>query len=149
KIVVWDFKTGIKDDKAYKESTKGSNYERQLQFYKLLIEESAAYDGCKVVCGKDIFVEPKKHTTDELHEPAEASASEEAMNHIKALIPAVWTLIQHGVFDTTAFETSDHYKQALSKDLTKDGKQRKNKTKKIFQDAYEAWIIDEAAKFME
>ena len=135
-IEVVDFKTGMKHD-----SDEGSpGYERQLQFYKLLVESKPEFDGYKVVKCSDVFVEPERDT-DAIHEPVVSKVADMDQEHLKLLIKAVWRRIIEGDFDTSDFEGSDEYQAALAQNVTKNGTPRKNKDKKLFQQAYEQWLI--------
>ncbi len=96
---VRDYKTGRayeewKGKDAY-EKIKLHDYERQLIFYKLLVENSRDYGSCKVEKGVLEFVEPQnKHLLDL---PLELSSeiSKEKIGRTKALIEAVFERIMN------------------------------------------------------
>ena len=142
-IDVADYKTGFGYPKT---NTPDPNYERQLQFYKLLIENSPEYEGYTVVSGVDYYVEPEKGTEDTIHDPGRATIDQQQIAHLEKLIDAVWDRIQKGAFDTTAFESSQEYELAVAANVTSSGEPRKIKDKKLFQAAYERWLINEHEK---
>lgn len=92
-VRIIDYKTGF----TY-EATPG--YERQLAFYKLLVERSGEFKGYRVASLADCYVEPAKDTG-ELHPP-----TEEDVRQLERLADAVWTRIESGTWDTTKFEQS-------------------------------------------
>lgn len=136
-IEVVDFKTGFR----YKNDAGNPSYDRQLSFYKLLIESQPEFKGYKVKKCADFFVEPDKDAGGSIHDPAIADVSDLDQGHLKDLIHAVWKRILTGDYDTSAFETSKEYQEALSKNVTAKGKPRKHKDSKLFQSAYEQWLI--------
>ena len=138
-IDVCDYKTGF----SYPGGKPTTGYERQLQFYKLLIESSPEYAGYTVTSGVDYYVEPERGTVDTIHDPVSASASASEIAHLEQLIDAVWERIQTGAFDTSAFEQSDEYARAMAANVTSKGEPRANKDKRLFQAAYEEWLIGE------
>ncbi|MGI6220905.1 MAG: ATP-dependent helicase [Coriobacteriales bacterium] len=137
-IDVADYKTGFN----YPTGSPDIGYERQLQFYKLLIENSPEYAGYTVVSGVDYYVEPEKGAEGAIHEPVRATIERSKIEHLSRLIDAVWDRIQTGAFDTSAFETSEEFAAAVAADVNKDGSPKKRRTKKVFQAAYEQWLIN-------
>lgn len=136
-VHVIDYKTGFN----YPGATPTTSYERQLRFYKLLIEMSGEFEGYKVVSSSDIYVEPKRGGVGELHPAVATDMTAESADHLTSLINVVWRRIQEGDFDTSGFLDSDDYLEAQAKDVTKDGKPRKRKDHRVFQAAFEDWLI--------
>lgn len=136
-IELIDFKTGLNHDP--KRDT--SDYDRQLKFYKLLIESHPRFKGYKVVRASDLFVEPEKGEREVVHQPEVSEMTDADQEHLIQLIKAVWSRIIACDFDTSAFESSDEYKDAESRNVTKSGAPKKSKDRKLFQDAYEEWLI--------
>ena len=129
-VRIIDCKTGF----TY-EATPG--YERQLAFYKLLVERSGEFKGYRVASLADCYVEPAKDT-DELHPPIETAPTEEDVRQLERLADAVWTCIESGNWDTTEFEQSPQYDEA--KEAQTACKTKKEKAA-IMQQAYEGWLI--------
>lgn len=136
-IEVVDFKTGMGHD-----SDEGSSdYERQLRFYKLLIESRPEFKGYQVIKCSDVFVEPERDTGD-IHEPVVSEVADIDQDHLKQLIKAVWQRIIACDFDTSGFEESPEFQEAMAQNVTKSGAPRKNKDRRLFQEAYERWLIN-------
>jgi hypothetical protein len=127
-IVVYDFKTG----KPSGDSSLGAGYIRQLQFYKLLIENSSQYSGYEVLGGADLFVEPDRALGFELHEPHMDTVQTADIEHLQLLIRAVWWRIQNGLFSTGAFNAS----ACLAEVGPQAGKDE-------LQQAFEQWLIED------
>ena len=106
-IRVCDWKTGSKDrlDDAY---------QRQLVFYKLLVEESGLYPGWSVAGSIDIFIEPDFKTR-ELTPARFEDVPDEDVEHVRNLIQAVYWRIQNADFDTSAFDPADFDKKELQR----------------------------------
>lgn len=129
-VRIIDYKTGF----TY-EATPG--YERQLAFYKLLVERSGEFEGYRVASLADCYVEPAKDT-DELHPPIETAPTEEDVRQLERLADAVWTRIESGTWDTSAFEQSPQYEEALAAQTAYRTKKAKAA---VMQQAYEDWLM--------
>ncbi len=136
-IQIVDFKTGA-SSKTYEIP---AGYERQLRFYKLMVERSPQFEGYTVVSMGDHYVEPMKGT-DELHDPFEVSATPEQIEALERLADCVWRRIQAGAWDTSDFEESELYAQALAE---AEKAKPKSAAGQIMQDAYERWLVSEGA----
>lgn len=136
-VHIIDYKTGF----SYPGATPTTSYGRQLGFYKLLIELSGEFEGYKVVSSSDVYVEPKRGNAGELHPAVETDMTADSADHLISLIDVVWRRIQEGDFDTSGFLGSENYLEAQAKDVTKDGKPRKRKDHRLFQAAFEDWLI--------
>lgn len=128
-VRVLDYKTGFN----YPGATPTPDYERQLQFYKLLIEGSDEFAGYTVVEAVDLYVEPERGTADTLHDPARSAPNEADLDHLQDLITAVWARMQSGDFDVSGFEESEEKAAALAA----GGRS----TKRQVQRAFEDWLI--------
>ena len=129
-VRVLDYKTGF----AYPGGKPTPSYERQLQFYKLLIERSGDFSGYTVTEMVDLYVEPERGTTDELHEPIRSTVDPNDLDHLQALITAAWSRMQAGDFDTSGFEESEE-KEAAKREANA------RNAKRLMQRAYEEWLI--------
>lgn len=129
-VHVIDYKTGF----TY-EATPG--YERQLAFYKLLVERSPEFEGYTVASLADCYVEPAKDTN-ELHLPIETAPTEEDVRQLERLADAVWARIEIGNWDTAEFEQSPQYNEA--KEAQTACRTRKDKAA-VMQEAYEHWLM--------
>ena len=98
-IEVHDYKTGkaAKDWKGKDEYEKIKlyEYERQLAFYKLLVENSREFSGKKVIRGVLEFVEPKDKKIIDLA----LDIDDEKVERLKKLIGVVYKKIQNLEFD--------------------------------------------------
>ncbi|MDR2492515.1 MAG: ATP-dependent helicase [Coriobacteriales bacterium] len=145
-IKVFDYKTGKPN--AGKPSRA---YMRQLQFYKLLIEQSYEFDGWTVLGGADVFVEPVDAPGAGTAEPAFFTVDDEDLEHLRLLVKAVWQRIQDQRLDTSGFESSEHFRELRrccvykrdSADGTKKAGDPKAPTTADIQPVYEQWLIDE------
>ncbi|MDR2673000.1 MAG: ATP-dependent helicase [Coriobacteriales bacterium] len=135
RITVYDFKTGKPGDKT-------AGYTRQLQFYKLLIENLPEYDGYTVTAGADLFIEPIKAYNWQIAPVEYTPIGTEELEHLRWLIKAVWARLQSGHFDTSGFEDSPH-KAAVLSGNTKSNGEPKTPKKSELQAAFEQWLIDE------
>lgn len=123
-----DYKTGFN----YKHKNAAA-YRRQLQFYKLLLENSVELPGYRVVDEMDIYIEPEKGSEGDLHEPVREVVSSDDLEHLTKLVEAVWARIQAGAYDTSAFEESELYKSKVAGKSLQKGR---------IQSYYEQWLID-------
>lgn len=133
-VRIVDYKTGF----SYKVS---DDYERQLRFYKLLVESSPQFEGYEVVSMGDFYVEPEKDSG-ELHPPLSVTASDEEVRSLERLADVVWARIQAGQWDTSAFEQSELYERALTQQESERSKADKAR---VMQRAYEAWLVQSAS----
>lgn len=129
-VRIIDYKTGF----TY-EATPG--YERQLAFYKLLVERSLEFEGYTVSSLADCYVEPDKET-DELHPPIETTPTDEDVRQLERLADAVWARIESGNWDTAEFEQSPQYEEAIEAQAA--CRTKKDKAA-VMQEAYEDWLI--------
>lgn len=130
-VQIVDYKTGFG-----KEIPAG--YHRQLKFYKLLVEASPEFYGYTVTSMGDYYVEPDK-TTGELRPPFATTANAVDIAELEQLIDATWARIEHGAWDTSAFEQSDAYELAIEEQ--KSCRKKADKTE-VMQRAYEHWLIE-------
>ncbi|MCL2862523.1 MAG: ATP-dependent helicase [Methanimicrococcus sp.] len=144
-IRIYDYKTGTLQSK-----TPSSDYHRQLQFYKLLINHSPEFDGWTVSGGADIFVVPTKDSGyEKIDDPIFVPVPDADLDHLRRLIQAVWHRIQNGLFDTSGFETSSHMEAVKEASVYKTGDKKgepKTPAKADIQEAFEQWLIDEHSK---
>lgn len=147
-LAIFDYKTG----EAKSPQKQGAGYKRQLQFYKLLLENSPEFDGWQVRGGADIFVEPNRKSNLALAPEEFVYVSEDELLHLRCLIQAVWHRLQHNLFDTSAFMQSEHlqalrassvYKSTSSEHTKGDPKEP---SADEYQSTYELWLIDEHLK---
>lgn len=130
-VQIVDYKTGFG-----KEVPAG--YHRQLKFYKLLVEASPEFYGYTVTSMGDYYVEPDK-ATNELRPPFSTTASADDIAELEQLIDAAWSRIEHGAWDTSAFEQSDAYELAIEE---QKGCRKKADKTEVMQRAYEHWLIE-------
>lgn len=130
-VQIVDYKTGFG-----KEIPAG--YHRQLKFYKLLVEASPEFYGYTVTSMGDYYVEPDK-TTGELRPPFATTANAVDIAELEQLIDATWARIEHGAWDTSAFEQSDAYELAIEE---QKGCRKKADKTEVMQRAYEHWLIE-------
>ena len=130
-VQIVDYKTGFG-----KEVPAG--YHRQLKFYKLLVEASPEFYGYTVTSMGDYYVEPDK-TTGELRPPFSTTANADDIAELEQLIDATWARIEHGAWDTSAFEQSDAYELAIEE---QKGCRKKADKTEVMQRAYEHWLIE-------
>ncbi|MCL2807903.1 MAG: ATP-dependent helicase [Coriobacteriia bacterium] len=131
-IEVYDYKTGNPDT-----ATFDAGYLRQLQFYKLLIENSSEFEGWTVRGGADLFVEPSAKQGGVLAKQRFHTVSTDDLGHLQKLIAAVWHRIQHRRLDCSAFEASPQLAA-----LKASRSPQKPKSAEV-QLAFELWLIDE------
>jgi hypothetical protein len=145
-IQIFDYKTGAPPQRR---ANPDSQYKRQLQFYKLLIESSPEYEGWKVSGGADIYVEPARSLDFKLAQPQFFSVPEEDLEHLRRLIRAVWYRVQNGLFDTSGFKASLHLQNAIANSVYKTASgshqagDSKEPDKSTLQPAFEQWLIDD------
>lgn len=144
-IVTYDYKTGKpKTDK----NGKDAGYQRQLRFYRLLIENSAEFGGYRVAGVANLYVEPGRVVDErgkvgyELAKPVTYTVSDDDVDHVRALVRAAWHRIQSGAFDTSAFEDSEGYHALVESSVSGNGKPKKPDKAKM-QALYEQWLIEE------
>lgn len=130
-VRVVDYKTGS----DYPDGRPEPDYERQLRFYRLLVENSPEFEGYRVVTCENWYVEPEKQTA-EMREPVVASVTDEEVGELTELIDAVWHRICASDFDTSAFEDSQLKEEALV------GVRCKKDKKRALQAAYERWLVE-------
>ena len=136
-IRVVDYKTGFNYPKGKPER----NYERQLQFYRLLIENSSEFAGYHVVTCENWYVEPERGANRTMHEPVVASVTDEDVAYLTRLIVAAWHRIERGDFNISAFQTSEQKLEAESKLAKHSGKVYPKTRLAELQLAFEAWLI--------
>ncbi len=118
---VIDFKTGKPADNWYAKNEftkiKLHKYKQQLNFYKLLIENSASYSHkLKVKNGLIEFIESDEENT--LAQPLILEYQEQELENIKSLILAVWRCIKNLNFpDTSSYQRNVDGIQAFEQDL--------------------------------
>ena len=86
----------------------------------------------------DYYVEPDK-TTGELRPPFATTANADDIAELEQLIDAVWSRIEHGAWDTSAFEQSDAHELAIEEQ--KSCRKKADKTE-VMQRAYEHWLVE-------
>ncbi len=132
-VRIVDYKTGLRHEVSM-------GYERQLKFYKLLVESSAGFEGYTVEAMGDYYVEPDKKAG-ELSKPFMTTATVEEVQELERLIDAVWARIRVGAWDTSAFEQSQLFEQACEQQ--ESCRNKKEKTA-VMQQAYEQWLVETA-----
>ncbi len=130
-VRIVDYKTGF-------DGRPSDSYERQLQFYKMMVELSPEFEGYRVVSMGDFYIEPEKDA-DCVRAPFETTAADEEIRELQRLVDAVWHRIQRGEWDTSDFERSMLFEVAK-----RDQGQVRAKADKarIMQRAYERWLIE-------
>ncbi|MDR2196423.1 MAG: ATP-dependent helicase [Coriobacteriales bacterium] len=139
-VRIFDYKTAVK-----KPDAPSLGYIRQLQFYRLLIETSEEYRGWRLEYSADLYVEPMRELGYQLYEPLLFRTSDEELEHLKLLVRAVWWRIQNELFDTSAFEDSEHYAQVKPSRYNANGTVPARERPSV-QSAYERWLIEEWEK---
>lgn len=130
-VRIVDYKTGF-DEKV------PDGYKRQLRFYKLMVERSPEFAGYTVKSMGDFYIEPDKKSN-AVREPFAISASAEEICQLERLVDAVWHRIQQGQWDTSAFEQSERYAEAVAE---REHVRSKADKASIMQRAYEQWLIE-------
>lgn len=136
-VRVIDYKTGF----SYPTGKPTRSYERQLQFYRLLIESSAEFAGYRVLSCEDWYVEPER--SDEqprMHEPVVAAVSDEDIEYLTTLMNAAWHCIVRGDFNISQFSASIQKAQAES-ELAAMKRPSKKAREEALQIAFEDWLI--------
>jgi RecB family exonuclease len=142
-LTIYDYKTGT----VKRASELGSGYLRQLQFYKLLLENKEEFAGWKVVGGADIYVEPDTKNNFALAPEEFIFTGDEESEHLQALIAAVWNRLQSSLIDTSDFLLSEELAvlKAQSVYKTNSGNHQRGDLKEPsteeYQRAYEQWLI--------
>ena len=132
-IRVVDYKTG----QSYPEGEPDPGYERQLRFYRLLLESSPEYSDYRVVSCENWYVEPERKTG-QMHDPFGISVTDEALADLNALVNAVWHRLCRADFDTSGFEESKLKAEAVAK----GGKKKADRLREL-QRAYDRWLIEQ------
>ncbi|MBE6463916.1 MAG: ATP-dependent helicase [Eggerthellaceae bacterium] len=136
-IRVVDYKTGF----GYPTGKPDRSYERQLQFYRLLIENSPEFFGYRVISCEDWYVEPERSTDQpRMHEPIVASVNDEDIVYLTTLLNAAWHCIAQGDFNISQFTNSDQ-KAFAESELSAMKRPSKKDREEALQLAYEAWLI--------
>lgn len=144
-IAIYDYKTGT----AKNANRRDSGYRRQLQFYKLLVENAPQFKGWRVSGGADIFVEPDRKDNLNLASEEFITVGDGELEHLRLLIQAVWHRLQNNLLDTSGFLQSKQLatlKAATVYKSTSGGHKKgdpKEPSAAEYQAAYEQWLIDE------
>ncbi len=148
-IKIYDYKTGI----LKKNNKPNRSQIRQLQFYKLLLENSSEYRDWHVSGGADIFVEPLKDNNNRLAEPQFLETPDSEMDRLCLLIKAVWHRMRNGLFDMSGFEVSEQLQTLRSATVyaarSDKADKQKNPSPDELQEAFEMWLIDEYLNHLE
>lgn len=135
-IYIHDFKTG-----KYNKD-KQINYDRQLLFYKYLVEQSGDYEGYSVCDCTDYYIEhvdnPNSNELDSYR--LEVDNMEYELEHLERLITAAWKRIQSGNFDNSKFVDSEQMKEAKTSCFNKGGGYKPGGRAQL-QRLYEDWLI--------
>ena len=134
-VRVVDYKTG----QGYPDGRPEPGYERQLRFYRLLVEASAEFEGYRVVSCENWYVEPERKTA-QMREPVVALVTDDEVAALTRLIDAVWHRICASDYDTSAFEESAAKAEVLGR--TK----HKKDLGRALQTAYEQWLVEEDSR---
>lgn len=129
-IEVIDYKTGSPKNRLT------MDYERQLLFYMVLVENSPDFAGYTVVQASDVPVEPRNRTEGELGATLVKARDDEELEQLNALIAAVWKRVGEGRFTTSEFEELPEVQRLW--------RERPRGYRKKLQELYEAWLIDTA-----
>ncbi|MBR2789126.1 MAG: ATP-dependent helicase [Eggerthellaceae bacterium] len=134
-IHVVDYKTG----QNYPTDAPDPGYERQLRFYRLLIEHSPEYEGYRVVACEDWYIEPDK-ATGEMREPVVVSVTDDEVASLLELVNAVWRRLCFADFDVSGFEDSDLKAAALKE--AEASKANKAQKARMLQRAFDRWLVE-------
>ncbi|MDR0501443.1 MAG: ATP-dependent helicase [Coriobacteriales bacterium] len=134
---ILDFKTGrFKEDRV-----KGSNYERQIEFYKLALSCMPEFYDWQISGGADIFIEPLRERGIMTMPPlAEFDLAHRDIEHLKALVKAAWQRLQNGKLDSQGFIESEEY-LCIAKAALRENGAYKPGGKAMIQAVYEDWLI--------
>ncbi|MDR1016094.1 MAG: PD-(D/E)XK nuclease family protein, partial [Coriobacteriales bacterium] len=152
KVTIFDYKSGNrKTPEKVREERGGIGYQRQLEFYQLLIENTVepGLEGYQVESVTDVFVEPQVKQKMELLAPVPFTPGPESLKHLANLVRMFWWRIQKRDFDTHAFETSAMLAAEdaanVYKSDAKGGKKGDHKplAEKALQKLYEQWLIED------
>jgi DNA helicase-2/ATP-dependent DNA helicase PcrA len=142
-IKIFDYKTGNPDNADF-----GAGYHRQLQFYKLLIENSSDFKGWTVLGGADLFVEPSKKQGNTVVEPQFFTVDEAELEHLSLLMQAVWYRVQNNLFDVSDFTTSEQWEHMRANCVYRSNSgghkagDAKEPTAADIQPVFEQWLIE-------
>jgi DNA helicase-2/ATP-dependent DNA helicase PcrA len=101
-IRIIDFKTG-KPQTKWQKDIKSHKYKQQLNFYKILVENSHSFKSYDVDEAKLVFIEPDT-ITGEMHE-LEIKYNKDELEKTRLLIKAVWNCIKNlDLPDTSNFK---------------------------------------------
>ena len=103
-----------------------------------MVERSPEFAGYTVKSMGDFYIEPDKKSN-AVREPFAISASAEEICQLERLVDAVWHRIQQGQWDTSAFEQSERYAEAVAE---REHVRSKADKASIMQRAYEQWLIE-------
>ena len=137
-IHVVDYKTGFK----YPNKKPDAAYQRQLQFYRLLLENSYDYAEYHVETCENWYVEPEKGK-DTMHDAVISSISDDDIDELTVLINAVWHRIIEGKIDVSGFETSEIKSVAISDYEAMPGRKTIVGRAEALQKAFETWLIEQ------
>ncbi len=113
-IIVTDFKTGAAktkwDNSQDSDKIKMSSYSRQLEFYKLLVENSKYNFGRTVTLGRLEFLQPPdpKSPNSYIVTLDKDLTNQEPIQKLSKLIEIVWKKIQELEFPDTSHYSKDH-----------------------------------------
>jgi hypothetical protein len=144
-LVVYDFKTSRSDERNKLDADQW----RQLKFYKLLLEQSAEYQGWTVVGAVDLFVDPTNIAGGEVSVPPPISMVDLDLSEFKLLVKAVWQRIASGELDVSGFESSEQLAELRASSVYKSnsagGRIGDLKPPSAVQlaEAFEQWLIAE------
>ncbi|MCL2339553.1 MAG: ATP-dependent helicase [Actinomycetia bacterium] len=102
-LLIYDFKTG----KNASDGQPTSAQQRQLLFYKLLLENSADFGHYQVTGAADFYLEATTGPDQELPEPLLLQPNAQELAHLRQLIQVVWWRLRRLDLDVSAFETSE------------------------------------------
>ena len=144
-VRVVDYKTGF----GYPTGKPARSYERQLQFYRLLIENSAEFAGYRVISCEDWYVEPERSSDGpRMHEPVVAAVSDEDIAYLTTLMNAAWHCIERGDFNISQFTESAQKAQA-ERELAAMRRPSAKAREEALQLAFEAWLIERDASLLD
>lgn len=120
-IVVTDYKTGHPATAWGKgtpfEKLKLHNYHQQLNFYKILVENSSEFNNYQVVEGRLAFIEPTK-SGESVVLPLNLGSRNEDVERTEKLIAAVWRhIIELNFPDTNSYSQDLSGVEAFEQDL--------------------------------
>ena len=104
-----------------------------------MVECSSEFAGYTVKSMGDFYIEPDKKSN-VVRGPFEISASAEEICQLERLVDAAWHRIQQDRWDTSAFEQSELYAEAV--DERERVRSRSDKAR-VMQQAYERWLVED------